>query len=79
MADFQGKKIKQVNYSPIQKEGATNENKAVIVAFTDDTQKILNGGLSTLTRQGEALAENIAKQTTDLGEINDLKDLIKAL
>ena len=79
MSTLNGKTVKQVSFSPVQKVGATAESKAVIVVFEDDTQQVINGGITSLTNQATSLQNQIAQAGTRMQELNDLKALVQAL
>lgn len=79
MSTFNGKTVKQVSFSPVQKAGAINDTKAVIVVFEDDTQLVVNNGVTALNNQATAITAQITQSTGRLQEINDLKTAIAAI
>ena len=79
MSTFNGKTVKQVSFSPVQKIGVTPDTKAVIVVFEDDTQLVVNNGVAALNSQATSFQNQIAQAGTRLQEINDLKALVQAL
>lgn len=68
-----------VIFTEVQKAGATNDTKAVIVVFEDDTQLVVNSGVTALNNQASSITAQITQATGRLQEINDLKTLIAAI
>lgn len=79
MANLNGKVIKTIAKSQIQKENISNEEKNLILVFEDDTQHVINGGLSTVNKmlssvnnqieQLQARAESLTELQTAITEI----------
>lgn len=61
MAEFNKKTIKTITVSPIQKDGVTNAEKTLILTFEDDTQQIINGGLSFVQRLIAGVSDNLTQ------------------
>jgi hypothetical protein len=76
MATLNNKTVSKVVVSPVQKDGATKDNQALIILFEDGTQTSLNGGTETLANQLKGTQRQFDELQARIAEIVGLQDFI---